>query len=81
MVKNIVKIYKKITFLFKNNNFCIMNKIKPVWFYSLYRWIYSLYRNYFFELSPTCAEYVLLFSEFHDVKIETSMGCKELFDK
>ena len=29
----------------------------------------------------TCAEYVLLFSEFHDIKTETSMSCKELFDK
>ena len=28
-----------------------------------------------------CVEYVLLFSEFHDVKTETSMSCKELFDK
>ena len=28
--------------LLKKNNFCIMNKIKLVWFY-------SLYRNYFFE--------------------------------
>ena len=42
MVKNIFKIYKKITFLLKKNYFCKMNKIKPVWFY-------SLYRNYFFS--------------------------------
>ena len=28
MVKNISKIYKKITFSLKKNNFCIMNKIK-----------------------------------------------------
>ena len=28
MVKKI-EIYKTITFLFKNNNLCIMNKIKP----------------------------------------------------
>ena len=41
MVKKI-GIYKTITFLFKNNNLCIMNKIKPTWFY-------SLYRNYFCE--------------------------------
>ena len=29
----------------------------------------------------TCVEYVLLFSEFHDVKTETSISWKELFDK
>ena len=55
-----------------------MNKIKPVWFY-------SLYRNFFFlsktQWSLICAEYVLLFSEFYDVKTETSMTSKELFDK
>ena len=42
----------------------IMNKIKPVL-------IYSLYRNHFLsktQLSLTCAEYVRLFSELHDVK-------------
>ena len=50
MVKNIFqnikkkyfKIYKKNAFLLKKNNFCIMNKIKPVLFY-------SLCRNYFSE--------------------------------
>ena len=54
-----------------------MNKIEPVWFY-------SLYRNYFLsqtQWSLTCAEYVLLFSEFDDVKTEANMSCKELFDK
>ena len=54
-----------------------MNKIKPVWFY-------SLYINYFLSKSQwslTCAEYVHLFPEFHDVKAEGSMNCKELFDK
>ena len=30
MIKNIYKKYKKITFYEKNNNLCIMNKIKPV---------------------------------------------------
>ena len=38
----------------------------------------------FFFLSKTqslaCAEYVFLFPEFHDVKAETSIGCKELVD-
>ena len=29
----------------------------------------------------TFVEYALLFSEFHDVKTETSMSCEELFDK
>ena len=29
----------------------------------------------------TCAEHFLLFSEFHDVKTETCMNYKELFDK
>ena len=54
-----------------------MNKIKPDWFY-------SLCRNYFLsktQWSLTCAEYVLLFSELHDVKTERNMSCKELFDK
>ena len=32
-------------------------------------------------MNLTCAEYVLLFSEFHDVKTERSMSCKKLFDK
>ena len=32
------------------------------------------------QWSLTCAEYVLLFSEFHDVKTETCMRFKELFD-
>ena len=31
--------------------------------------------------SLTFAEYVLLFSEFHNVNKETSMSCKELLDK
>ena len=54
-----------------------MNKIKQVWFY-------SLYRNYFLrktQWSLASAEYVPLFSELHDVKAETSMSCKELPDK
>ena len=55
-----------------------MNKIKPVWFY-------SLYRNYFFlsktQWSLACAEFVLLISKLHGVKIERSMSCKEPFDK
>ena len=53
-----------------------MNKIKPVWFD-------PLYRNYFLsktQQSLTCAEYVLWFSVFHDVKTDTSMTCEELFD-
>ena len=33
------------------------------------------------QSSLACVEYVLLLSEFHDVKKETSMSCKELFDK
>ena len=49
-----------------------MNKIKKVWFY-------SLYRNYFFlsktQWSLTCGD-VLLFSELHDVKTERNMSCK-----
>ena len=50
-----------------------MNKIKPVWFYSLYR------NNFFWvkQWSLTCAGYTLLFSELHDVKTERSMSCKE----
>ena len=54
-----------------------MNKIKPVWFYSLCRNIF-LSKT---QESLTCAEYVLLFPEFHDIKTEASMSCKELFDK
>ena len=33
------------------------------------------------QWSFTSAEYVLLFSEFHDLKTEASMSCKELSDK
>ena len=33
------------------------------------------------QWSLTCVEYVLLFCKFHDVKTETSMSFKELFDK
>ena len=33
------------------------------------------------QWSLTCAEYVLLFSELHDVNTERNMSCKELFDK
>ena len=50
---------------------------KPVWFY-------SLHRNYFLSKTQwnlACADYVLLFFKFYDVKTETSMSCKELFDK
>ena len=54
-----------------------MNKIKPVSFYSLYR-NYLLRKT---QLSLTCAEYLLLFSELQNVKTERSMSCKELFDK
>ena len=46
-------------------------------------WFDSLYRNYFLsktQQSLTYAEYVLLFSVFHDVKRDTSMTCEELFD-
>ena len=32
-------------------------------------------------MKPPCAEYVLLFFEFHDVKTETSPSFKEHFDK
>ena len=54
-----------------------MNKIKPVWFS-------SLYRNYFLsktQWSLPRAEYVLLFTELDDVKTEGSTSCKGLFDK
>ena len=54
-----------------------MNKIKPAWFY-------LSYRNYFLSKahwSLTDTEYVLLFSELHDVKAEGSTSCKEIFDK
>ena len=41
-----------------------------------------MYRNYYFliklQWSLTCGEYALLFSEFHDVKAEASISCKEL---
>ena len=42
------------------------------------------YRNYFLsktQWSLTCAENVLLCFEFHDVKTETSMSCKQRSDK
>ena len=32
------------------------------------------------QYSLTCAEYVVLFSVFHDVRTKTSMSCQELFD-
>ena len=49
-----------------------MHKIKLVWFYSLCRncFLSKTQWNYI------CAEYVLLFSEFHDVKTATSISCK-----
>ena len=43
--------------LLKKNNFCMINKIKLVWFY-------SLYRNYFFE--SKC----VLLNIFHHVTLE-----------
>ena len=54
-----------------------MNNIKPVWFD-------SLHRNYFFEestMKPQLCRICFFFSEFYDVKTETSMSWKELFDK
>ena len=54
-----------------------MNKIKPVWFYLLSE-IMFLGKT---QWSHTCAEYVILFSEFHYVETETSMSGKELFNK
>ena len=33
------------------------------------------------QWSLTCAEYVILLSELHDVKRERKMSCKELFDE
>ena len=36
MVKNVLTYIKRSHF-YSKNNFCIMNKIKLVWFYSLYR--------------------------------------------
>ena len=62
MVRNIFRLYKKDHTFTKKNNFCITNKIKLPWFY-------SLYRNYVFEFNTMKPQ------------TETSMGCKELFDK
>ena len=69
---------KRLHFYSKKKKICLMNKIRPVWFY-------SLDRNYFFWVKHNETSLVqnmlFCFFKFHDVKTEISMSCKELFDE
>ena len=73
-----LKCNEKITFLLKKKKFCLISKIRPVWFY-------SLDRNYFFWVKHNETSLVqnmlFCFFKFHDVKTEISMSCKELCDE
>ena len=74
MVKNIFKIYKKITFVLK--------KIISVYWINQASLILFITQKLFFWVKHNEPLFVQnMFSEFHNAKTETSMSCKKRFDK